>query len=197
MEAPAARQIHHSYRAGLLEHVYELIPLAWPLLELHPEINRGLLLTGILVHDIGKLEELRWDLDIDYTDAGRLVGHIVLGARPVDRAIAAIEGFPNGLAQELLHLIVSHHGRHEWGSPRGPKSMEAIALHNLDNHGAQVNRSRLITELPRARGELWTPYDSSLGRSLYIGYGNLHLHSGGSSGKTMRSTQVLTHAVAA
>lgn len=171
VEAPSARQIHHSYRGGFLEHVHELLILARPLLELYPEIDKDKLHAGILLHDIGKLEELTWGWDTDLTDEGHLVGHIVLGARMVSRAIEAIEGFPRSLAAELLHLVVSHHGRLEWGSPRRPKSIEAVALHHLDNLDAQVNRFKLITENTRTNGEAWTPYDRMLGRSLYTGNG--------------------------
>ena len=171
MEAPAARHVHHAYFAGFLEHVHELILLSQPLLELYAEIDRDLLLTGILLHDIGKLDELVWGFDTDYTDGGQLLGHIVLGERLVSRAIDEIEGFPERLGLEVLHLIVSHHGQHEWGSPRAPKSMEAIALHHLDNLDAQVNRFRQLTEVARSKGETWTSYDRMLRRSLYVGSG--------------------------
>jgi 3'-5' exoribonuclease len=171
IEAPAARRIHHAYRSGFLEHVYELIILARPLLDLYPEIDRDLLYAGIMLHDIGKLEELDWGWDTDLTLEGHLVGHIVLGARRVARTIDAIDGFPKARAAELLHLVVSHHGRLEWGSPRQPKSIEAVALHHLDNLDAQVNRIKLLTETERTNGDPWTPYDRLLGRSLYSGNG--------------------------
>jgi 3'-5' exoribonuclease len=171
IEAPAARCIHHAYRSGFLEHVYELLVLARPLLELYPEIDRELLCAGILLHDIGKLEELDWGWDTDLTLEGHLVGYIVLGARRVARAIDAIDGFPKARAAELLHMVVSHHGRLEWGSPRRPKSIEAMALHHLDNLDAQVNRFRLLTDNARTNGDRWTPYDRTLGRSLYAGNG--------------------------
>ena len=171
VEAPSARRIHHAYRSGFLEHIYELLVLARPLMELYPEIDRDLLLAGILLHDIGKLEELAWGWDTNLTLEGHLVGHIVLGGRMVSRAIDAIKGFPKGRAVELLHLVVSHHGRLEWGSPRRPKSIEAMALHHLDNLDAQVNRIKLLTEGARANGDSWVPYDRMLGRSLYAGNG--------------------------
>jgi 3'-5' exoribonuclease len=169
--APAARRIHHAYLAGMLEHVYELLTLARPLLELYPEIRRDLFVAGILLHDVGKLEELTWGWEADYTDEGHLLGHIVLGERRVSRAIQSIDRFPDQLALEVLHLVISHHGRHEWGSPRRPKSIEAVALHYLDNLDAQVNRLKLLTRDARATGESWTSYDRMLGRSLYVGKG--------------------------
>ncbi len=171
IEAPSARRIHHAYRSGFLEHIYELLILARPLMELYPEIDSDMLRAGILLHDIGKLKELDWGWDTDLTLEGHLVGHIVLGARMVARAIDAVDGFPRARAAELLHLIVSHHGRLEWGSPRQPKSIEAVALHHLDNLDAQVNRAKLLTESARTNGEHWTPYDRALGRSLYAGDG--------------------------
>jgi 3'-5' exoribonuclease len=158
-----------------LEHGYELLVLARPLLELHPEIDRDLLHAGILLHDIGKLEELDWDWDTDLTLEGHLIGHIVLGARRVARAIDAIGGFPEARAAELLHLVLSHHGRLEWGSPRQPKSIEAVALHHLDNLDAQVNRIKLLTETARTNGDPWTPYDRLLRRCLYSGNGAVAL----------------------
>ncbi|HHH81785.1 MAG TPA: HD domain-containing protein [Chloroflexi bacterium] len=171
MEAPSARRVHHAHFGGLLEHTYELLLLAQPLVDLYPEIDADLLLAGILLHDIGKLEELSWGYDTDYTDEGRLLGHIVLGERLISRAIDAIEEFPGGRALEILHLVIAHHGRCEWGSPRRPKSIEAVALHYLDNLDAQVNRFKLLTEEARTNGDTWTPYDRMLSRSLYAGNG--------------------------
>ncbi|MCX6026477.1 MAG: HD domain-containing protein [Chloroflexi bacterium] len=171
IEAPSARRIHHAYRSGFLEHIHELLVLAKPLMELYPEVNRDLLRAGILLHDIGKLEELTWGWDTDLTLERHLMGHIVIGAQMVGRAIEAIEGFPKARTTELLHLVVSHHGQLEWGSPRRPKSIEAIALHPLDNLDAQVNRILLLTESARANGHPWTAYDRMLGRSLYSGNG--------------------------
>ncbi len=171
MEAPSARRVHHSYYNGFLEHTYELLVLAQPLMTLYPEIDRDLLVAGILLHDIGKLEELSWGFDTNYTDEGRLLGHIILGERMISRVIETMDGFPKDRALEILHLVISHHGRYEWGSPRRPKSIEAVALHYLDNLDAQVNRFKLLTENARANGESWTSYDRMLRRSLYAGNG--------------------------
>jgi 3'-5' exoribonuclease len=169
LEVPAARVIHHSYMSGLLEHNYELLVLVRPVLELYPEIDRDLLITGILLHDIGKLEEYDFGYDISVTDAGKLIGHVVLSEGMVSRAIRSIEGFPQKREYELLHLIISHHGRYEWGAARRPKSLEAIALHHLDNLDAQVNRFNMLLETARENGKSWTDYDRMLGRMLYAG----------------------------
>lgn len=169
LEVPAARVIHHSYISGLLEHCYELLVLARPLLDLYPEIDRDLLIAGILLHDIGKLEEYAFDYDISVTDAGKLIGHVVLSESMVSAAIRSIHGFPEKRANEILHLVISHHGRYEWGAARRPKSLEAIALHHLDNLDAQVNRFNLLLEGARQNGKSWTDYDRLLGRTLYAG----------------------------
>jgi 3'-5' exoribonuclease len=171
-EAPSARQVHHAYFGGFLEHTYELLMLGRPLMTLYPEIDRDLLAVGILLHDIGKLEELIWGFDTDYTDAGRLLGHTVLGERLISRAIEKIEGFPEEHTLEVLHLVISHHGMLEWGSPRRPKTLEAVALHYLDNLDAQVNRFKLLLENVGGNGKSWTAYDKLLRRSLYSGNGS-------------------------
>jgi len=169
LKAPSARRVHHAYSGGFLEHVYELILLARPLLDLYPELDRDLLITGILLHDIGKMLELSWGYDTDYTDEGRLLGHIVLGEREVSMAIEGIVGFPTRLALEVVHLVISHHGTYEWGSPRRPKTLEAAALHYLDNLDAQVNRFATLLADTKQNGHPWTSYDQLLRRSLYTG----------------------------
>lgn len=169
LEIPASRVVHHAYMSGLLEHCYELLKLAEPLVDLYPELDRDLLTTGLLLHDIGKLQGYDYDYDISVTDAGKLIGHVVLSASMISRAIESIEGFPKNLAHEVLHLIVSHHGRYEWGAARRPKSLEAVALHHLDNLDAQVNRFNLLIQKARENGKTWTDYDRMLGRMLYAG----------------------------
>lgn len=167
-QAPASRRIHHAYLHGLLEHTLELLTLANTLVELYPEINGDLLTAGILLHDIGKVREFSWDLDIDYTNEGRLIGHIVMGDEMVTNAIAGIPDFPPELALNLRHMLLAHHGRYEWGSPRRPKTLEGIVLHHLENLSAQVNRFKLLLE-SRPAGQSWTEYDRLLGRQLYAG----------------------------
>ncbi len=167
--APAARRIHHAYLGGLLEHTYEILQLSRPLLELYPEINRDLLVAGILLHDVGKLREFQWELDIEYSDEGRLLGHVVPGAEMVATAAKRLEAFPEELSIRLQHMILSHHGRYEWGSPRRPKTLEAVALHHLENLDGQVNRFHCLMATAKQQGRSWTEYDYLLGRSLYAG----------------------------
>lgn len=165
-QAPAARRIHHAYIHGLLEHTWEILTLAQSLIALYPQINRDLLFTGALLHDIGKLREYRWELDIDYTDEGRLLGHIVMTDEMVTGALSALPDFPPELAVQVRHMLISHHGRYEWGSPRRPKTLESIALHHIENLSAQVNRFQSLIE-SRPAGEDWTGFDLFLRRQLY------------------------------
>lgn len=167
--APAARRVHHAYVGGLLEHTLKVAALADALLGLYPELDRDLLTSGVLLHDVGKVREFSWQVDIDYTDQGRLLGHVVLGAQMVAPAIEAISGFPPELALRVMHMIVSHHGRYEWGSPRRPMTLEAMALHHLEELDAQVSRFGDLLATRREPGSAWTDYDRMLRRSLYAG----------------------------
>lgn len=168
-EAPAARRVHHAYLGGLLEHTLQVAALADRLLEIYPQLDADLLQCGVLLHDIGKVREFVWDTDIDYTDEGRLVGHVVLGAEMVAPAIAAIPEFPPELALRIKHMIVSHHGRYEWGAPRRPKTVEAMALHHLEDLDAQVNRFDDLLSSRREPGQPWTQFDRLLRRPLFAG----------------------------
>jgi len=167
--APAARRIHHAYLGGLLEHTVEVIALCQTVLTLYPQINRDLLITGALLHDVGKIKEFTYQRDIDYTDEGRLLGHVVLSERMITERMADIPDFPPELALRLRHLVVSHHGRYEWGSPRRPKTLEACALHYIENLDAQVNRFAQIIAARRDKTKPWTEYDTLLKRYLYAG----------------------------
>jgi 3'-5' exoribonuclease len=168
-EAPAATRVHHAFIGGLLEHTYEVLRLAEELFKLYPQINRDLLVAGILLHDIGKLSEFKWDIDIEYTSRGKLLGHVVIGSEMVAQAIQTLPNFPEDLALQLQHMILAHHGRYEYGSPRRPKTLEAIALHQLENLDAQVNRFVTLIQEAKKLDRSWTTYDHLLGRSLYTG----------------------------
>jgi len=168
-KAPCARRIHHAYLGGLLEHVTEVIHLCKALLELYPQINRDLLLSGAILHDVGKVWEFVYQYDIDYSDEGRLLGHVVLSDRLIQERIRDLPGFPPELALRLSHMVLAHHGRYEWGSPRRPKTLEACALHYVDNLDAQVNRFAQILAARRDLTRPWTEYDTLLRRYLYAG----------------------------
>jgi 3'-5' exoribonuclease len=137
-EAPAARQLHHAWLGGLLEHVVSLLRLGDRVAGHYPLLDRDLLLTGVILHDIGKIHELSWDVGFDYTIEGTLLGHIQMGVDMVEKAIAGLPGFPPRLRTLVLHLILSHHGKLEFGSPKLPMIPEALALNFIDDFDAKM-----------------------------------------------------------
>jgi 3'-5' exoribonuclease len=169
-QAPATRRLHHAYLGGWLEHLTQLLALAETVLALHPEINADLLRAGVLLLSAGKLREHTWARDVEYTDPGRLLGHIMLADEEVARALAAQPDFPPELGLRVRHMLVSHRGRYEYGSPRQPMTLEAIALHHLDSLNTQITRFRDVLGARRDTTQPWTGYDRLLGRYLYAGY---------------------------
>ncbi len=156
--APAAKNFHHCYVGGLLEHTLSVCEMATSVLAHYPELDRCLLLTGAFLHDIGKIKELRLDPQIEYTDQGRLLGHIVLGVEMVAEKQAKLRNFPLELALRLKHLILSHHGQFEFGSPKRPKFLEAIALHLIDDLDAKMNGLSRFMSKDRQPGA-WTEFN--------------------------------------
>jgi 3'-5' exoribonuclease len=157
-KAPAAKTFHHSYLGGLLEHTYSVCEMSKAVAERYAELDKDLLVAGAFLHDIGKIRELRFDKIIDYTDEGRLLGHLILGVSMVDEKLSAIKGFPQGLAIRLKHLILSHHGQYEFGSPKRPKFLEAFALHLMDDLDAKMNGLGRFMEKDRQEGA-WTDFN--------------------------------------
>jgi 3'-5' exoribonuclease len=137
-EAPAAKQLHHAYLGGLLEHVISLLTLADRVAPHYAILHRDLLLTGVMLHDIGKIHELSWDVGFEYTTEGILLGHIQIGASLAEKAMDAIPGFPTRLKTLVLHVILSHHGKLEFGSPKLPMIPEALVLNFLDDLDAKM-----------------------------------------------------------
>ena len=173
-KAPAGVRNHHAYIGGLLEHVVTLLDGAERLLPLYPEIDRDLLIAGIFLHDIGKVRELSCDRAFGYTDEGQLVGHIVIGVEMLNEKAARVpdltgEPFPHELLLRLKHMILSHHGTYEFGSPRLPMTPEAIALHHLDNFDAKVHSFTRDIREDRNQTSAWTPYNPAMQRRLYKG----------------------------
>ena len=152
-EAPAAKSLHHAWLGGLLEHVVSLVGICELAARHYPEINRDLLLTGAILHDIGKLEELRWGTSFDYTLQGQLVGHITLGIAMIEKKLAALPGFPPALRMLVEHMVLSHHGQLEFGSPKLPMIPEAVLLHYLDDLDAKMHMMRSEFERHEAQGE--------------------------------------------
>jgi 3'-5' exoribonuclease len=166
--APAAMTMHHAYLGGLLEHVVSLVGLARAVSAHYPELDGDLLLTGVVLHDVGKIEELRYSRGIDYSDAGRLLGHITIGAGMVREKIKAIAGFPPPLAVLVEHLILSHHGTYEFGSPALPQIPEAVALNFIDDIDSKMAGMRKTLEQASsgAPADLWSDRNPSLRRNL-------------------------------
>jgi 3'-5' exoribonuclease len=151
-EAPAAKSLHHAWLGGLLEHVVSLLGICDLAAHHYPEINRDLLLTGAILHDVGKLEELRWGTSFEYTLEGQLVGHIAIGYAMIERKLAKLPGFPPSLRLLVEHMVLSHHGKLEFGSPKLPMIPEAILLHYLDDLDAKMHTMRSEFERHQAQG---------------------------------------------
>jgi len=166
--APAAKKMHHAYIGGLLEHTLSVALLIEKTGRHYGGINYDLLLTGAILHDIGKTEEFDFASFIDYSDKGRLVSHIVIGCAMTDEKIGQIRNFPEQDALVLRHLIVSHHGSRDFGSPEPPKTLEAVLLNNIDDMDAKMNgiRDFIMKQDPK---ESWTPYHRLLERHFYTG----------------------------
>ncbi|MDH3975750.1 MAG: HD domain-containing protein [Deltaproteobacteria bacterium] len=170
--APAAKGMHHVYIGGLLEHVLSLCRLI-NLVSSHygERINRDLLLAGAIFHDIGKTRELSYKRSFGYTDEGRLVGHITIGVEILDGLIRSIDGFPAELSMLLKHMILSHHGEYEYGSPKRPKTLEATILSYLDDLDAKVNSIQSLIDGENGNGTNWTGYHRLFERYIYKGNG--------------------------
>jgi 3'-5' exoribonuclease len=166
--APAAKGFHHAYIGGLLEHTLSVVRLL-DLISSHYEgVNRDLLIAGGTLHDIGKIDELSFATIIDYTDEGRLVGHIVRGVEIIDRIIQQLSDFPEQLALELRHILLSHHGLLEFGSPKRPKTLEALMVNFADDLDAKMNAFQYHMN-ESADDSSWTTYHRLLERYIYKG----------------------------
>ncbi|HET7853754.1 MAG TPA: HD domain-containing protein [Candidatus Methylomirabilis sp.] len=169
--APAAKELHHAYLGGLLEHTVSVVKLCDAIAAHYGgTVDRDLLLASAILHDVGKIYELTWERGFDYSDAGRLLGHITQGVLFVEEQIEQIPEFPPGLRMELLHNILSHHGEYEWGSPRRPKTVEAMILHAVENLDGKINLFlKLATHHPDPYREGWTVFHRSFERPLFFG----------------------------
>jgi len=166
--APAGKRWHHAYVGGLIEHTRNVISICEYLAGLYPDVDRDLLLTAALFHDVGKVDELSADLSFDYTDEGRLVGHLFLGLTRLERLIEAVPDFPGTVSRPLLHAVLAHHGETE-NSPMAPMTREALLLHHADNIDAHMNAfAREMAQIERPE-EAWTDYVRLINRYLYRG----------------------------
>jgi len=166
--APAAKKMHHAYIGGLLEHTLSMVSLADKIAGHYSGIDRDLLLSGTILHDIGKIDEFEYQFKIDYSDKGRLLNHIVIGLKMVDDKLPGIEHFPEDQVLLLKHLIVSHHGTREFGSPEPPKTIEAVLLNYIDEIDSKVSgiRDFIASE---DTDETWTSYHRLLERHFFKG----------------------------
>ena len=170
---PAGIRVHHAYVGGLLEHVVAMLDVAEKVLPLYPEVNRDLVLMGVFLHDSGKVRELSFERNFAYSDEGQLLGHLTIGIEMLAdkaRQVPDLTGeqFPAELLLRLKHLILSHHGDPEFGSPKIPMTPEAVALHAIDLMDSRLHIA--VREVADDRGEsAWTPYNAALGRRMYKG----------------------------
>ncbi len=163
--APGAKTIHHPYLSGLLEHTLSVLKLILKVVEHYRGVDVDLLLIGGFLNDIGKVYEFSFDRAVDYTDAGQLLGHLVMEVEMVNDKIAAIADFPKDLALRIKHMLVSHHGAYEFGSPKLPQTLEAVILHALDDLDGKIQAIQNLAE--KEPGSRWTAFHRAYGRSFY------------------------------
>ena len=173
--SPAGIKNHHAYPGGLLEHVVNLMEVAALVVGRYPQLDRDLLLMGIFLHDMGKVDELSYERGFSYTDEGQMLGHVIIGLGMLDRKLQQAdelsgEETPAELQMLLRHMIVSHHGQYEYGSPKLPMTLEAVALHCLDNLDAKLHNFQQLMRDDANVESPWTGFHQSLGRKLYKGH---------------------------
>ena len=164
--APGGAKVHHAYLGGLLEHTLFMLRASRSLKQTYAAANYPLLVTGIILHDIGKIDEYVYKKAIDHTDEGRLLGHVVMGYQRIDNELRRLPDFPPELSKMILHMILSHHGEMEFGAPKTPKFVEAYLLHMLDHIDAWVAMFREATK--DKVGSKWTDYHSFLETNVFL-----------------------------
>ncbi len=168
-QAPAAKSLHHAWLGGLLEHTLSLCQLCQAMARHYPGLDQDLLLAGAVLHDIGKTEELSYSRSFAYTTEGQLLGHMILELDIVNRKVAEIEDFPPRLKTLIQHLIISHHGEYEFGSPKLPMFPEALVLHCLDNLDSKLAAMQDLIVGDTNPDPEWTAYYPMFGRPLFKG----------------------------
>lgn len=167
--APAAKGMHHVYLGGLLEHSLAVSVLASDLAARYPAINRDLLICGALLHDVGKVAELSYRRSFDYTDEGKLLGHIIIGVQMIEDRVRKLPEFPAELAVLIKHLLLSHHGQYEFGSPKRPKFLEAVVLNFIDDLDSKINGIQTHIDKEPQSDSSWTSYHRLYDRYFYKG----------------------------
>ena len=174
MMAPAGTKNHHAFHGGLLVHIVNLMEIVLRIAPCYPQIDRDILLMGAFLHDLGKIEEMTYDRGLAYSDEGQLIGHLVMAVGMLEAKVAEAEKLsgepiPEETVLRLKHMIISHHGEYEFGSPKLPMTPEAIALYCLDNLDAKINSfHQLISEDPNIDSS-WTVYQANIDRKLFKG----------------------------
>ena len=172
--APAGVKNHHAYHGGLLEHIVHLLEAALAMTPLYPQVNPELVLLGVFLHDLGKVRELTYQRELGYSDEGQMIGHLVIGVEILNEKIRKTEEltgepFPATLKLHLQHLILSHHGEYEFGSPKLPMTLEAVMLHQLDDLDAKIHHIDQLIQNDASPSGSWTSYHASLRRKFYKG----------------------------
>jgi 3'-5' exoribonuclease len=167
--APAAKSMHHAYLGGLLEHTVSVAELVYRISDHYSVLDRDLLLAGAIFHDLGKVDEFVYDLYIDYSDAGRLLGHMVQGLAIIEQKLGTVKGIPADQALLVKHLILSHHGEAEFGAVKLPMTREAFVLHFADDLDAKMNSLTRILEEPRDENAGWSAYQPLFERFFFRG----------------------------
>ncbi len=166
--APASKSLHHNYLGGLLEHTLSLAHLVLKNVSHYVGLNLDLLLAGSILHDIGKVDELSYRRSFDYSDGGRLLGHIILGLERVEDKIRQLPDFPENLSMLLRHLLLSHHGQYIWGSPKRPMTLEALMLHFLDDMDAKITGVQQFIRKEVPEGSKWSGYHRIFEQNFYV-----------------------------
>jgi 3'-5' exoribonuclease len=165
-QAPAAKSMHHAFLGGLLEHTLSILGMADRACGHYRGLNRDLVVAGVFLHDVGKTAELSYQRSIGYTDAGNLLGHIAIESEWISRAVGKIPGFPEELRLQILHIVLSHHGRLEYGSPVLPKTPEALLVHYLDDLDGKLEVMFRSLKDEAGSGS-WSPFSRALDRMIY------------------------------
>ncbi len=164
--APAAKSLHHAYIGGLLDHVVSVLRLSDLTCQNYPQVDKDLLMTGVFLHDIGKIHELSWARSFSYTTRGQLLGHMIIELEMLQAKLKNLPDFPAELKNLIEHMIISHHGQYEFGSPKLPMFPEAMMLHYLDDLDSKMESMRAQFEREAGLADAWTGYNPSMGRPL-------------------------------
>jgi 3'-5' exoribonuclease len=165
LRAPAAKSIHHAFSGGLCEHTLSLLQLGWRVCDHYPQLDRDLVTAGCLLHDFGKAREISPEPGFEYTDEGKLVGHLILVCQLIREKASRIPGFPRELEWRITHLVAAHHGRYEYGSPKEPATLEAVVVHAVDELDTRMSS---FAQLFAATQGPWTDRKNLYGRQLLV-----------------------------